>query len=137
MILFPSQVTWGKISMVDAERRLLANALQDIDNQHFVLLSDRYISWFCFHPILFRICSFRSLIFFCVFAAVYLCIILIMYMTVWWVQISVLFAGNYLMGCKTLWFVGYLQSQQLLKQVWSVSLGTVYYLIVLLIQLDI
>ncbi|XP_066348361.1 glycosyltransferase BC10-like [Miscanthus floridulus] len=34
------KVTWGKISMVDAERRLLANALQDIDNQHFVLLSD-------------------------------------------------------------------------------------------------
>ncbi|KAM7268318.1 hypothetical protein ACFE04_010484 [Oxalis oulophora] len=34
------QVVWGKISMVDAERRLLANALQDPDNQHFVLLSD-------------------------------------------------------------------------------------------------
>ncbi|CAL5030166.1 unnamed protein product [Urochloa decumbens] len=34
------KVTWGTISMVDAERRLLANALQDIDNQHFVLLSD-------------------------------------------------------------------------------------------------
>jgi len=34
------KVTWGQISMVDAERRLLANALQDIDNQHFVLLSD-------------------------------------------------------------------------------------------------
>jgi Core-2/I-Branching enzyme len=29
--------------MVDAEKRLLANALQDPDNQHFVLLSDRYI----------------------------------------------------------------------------------------------
>ncbi|GJN09578.1 hypothetical protein PR202_ga27617 [Eleusine coracana subsp. coracana] len=28
------------ISMVDAERRLLAKALEDIDNQHFVLLSD-------------------------------------------------------------------------------------------------
>ncbi|GJN01820.1 hypothetical protein PR202_ga19120 [Eleusine coracana subsp. coracana] len=36
------KVTWGKISMVDAERRLLANALQDSDNQHFVLLSDSY-----------------------------------------------------------------------------------------------
>lgn len=35
------QVAWGKISMFDAEKRLLANALQDIDNQHFVLLSDR------------------------------------------------------------------------------------------------
>ncbi|KAK4785556.1 hypothetical protein SAY86_002245 [Trapa natans] len=34
------QVIWGKISMVDAEKRLLANALQDPDNQHFVLLSD-------------------------------------------------------------------------------------------------
>jgi hypothetical protein len=40
--MFSFQVTWGKISMVDAERRLLANALQDIDNEHFVLLSDRY-----------------------------------------------------------------------------------------------
>lgn len=35
------QVEWGKISMVDAERRLLANALKDPDNQQFVLLSDR------------------------------------------------------------------------------------------------
>ncbi|MCI10526.1 hypothetical protein A2U01_0031619, partial [Trifolium medium] len=26
--------------MVDAERRILATALQDPDNQHFVLLSD-------------------------------------------------------------------------------------------------
>ncbi|KAF0894145.1 hypothetical protein E2562_034881 [Oryza meyeriana var. granulata] len=34
------KVVWGKISMVDAERRLLSNALEDIDNQHFVLLSD-------------------------------------------------------------------------------------------------
>jgi hypothetical protein len=35
------QVVWGRVSMVDAEKRLLANALQDIDNQFFVLLSDR------------------------------------------------------------------------------------------------
>ncbi|CAM8891944.1 unnamed protein product [Rhodiola kirilowii] len=34
------KVVWGKISMVDAEKRLLANALDDFDNQHFVLLSD-------------------------------------------------------------------------------------------------
>ncbi|KAH9621212.1 hypothetical protein KSS87_004456 [Heliosperma pusillum] len=34
------KVVWGKISMVDAERRLLAHALRDPDNQHFVLLSD-------------------------------------------------------------------------------------------------
>lgn len=35
------QVAWGKITMVDAERRLLANALKDPDNLHFVLLSER------------------------------------------------------------------------------------------------
>ncbi|GMH03147.1 hypothetical protein Nepgr_004986 [Nepenthes gracilis] len=33
-------VVWGQISMVDAEKRLLANALKDPDNQHFILLSD-------------------------------------------------------------------------------------------------
>lgn len=38
------QVAWGKISMVDAEKRLLANALKDTDNQHFVLLSDRWLA---------------------------------------------------------------------------------------------
>ncbi|KAF8042603.1 hypothetical protein BT93_A1058 [Corymbia citriodora subsp. variegata] len=38
--VWSDQVAWGKISMVDAERRLLANALEDPDNQHFVLLSD-------------------------------------------------------------------------------------------------
>lgn len=30
--------------MVDAEKRLLANALEDPDNQFFVLLSDRYFT---------------------------------------------------------------------------------------------
>uniref|UniRef100_A0A6N2N0S3 Uncharacterized protein n=1 Tax=Salix viminalis TaxID=40686 RepID=A0A6N2N0S3_SALVM len=45
------QVIWGKISMIDAERRLLANALRDPDNQHFVLLSDRYHIISCsFYP---------------------------------------------------------------------------------------
>ncbi|CAK9312888.1 unnamed protein product [Citrullus colocynthis] len=34
------KVAWGEISMVDAEKRLLANALLDPDNQHFVLLSE-------------------------------------------------------------------------------------------------
>lgn len=34
------KVPWGKMSMIDAERRLLAHALKDSDNQHFVLLSD-------------------------------------------------------------------------------------------------
>ncbi|CAA2971128.1 uncharacterized protein LOC111412154 [Olea europaea subsp. europaea] len=37
------EVAWGTISMVDAEKRLLANALKDPDNQHFVLLSDSCI----------------------------------------------------------------------------------------------
>ncbi|XP_052181585.1 glycosyltransferase BC10-like isoform X3 [Diospyros lotus] len=37
------KVVWGKISMVDAEKRLLANALKDPDNQQFVLLSDSCI----------------------------------------------------------------------------------------------
>lgn len=36
-------VGWGKVSMVEAERRLLANALLDTDNQHFVLLSESCI----------------------------------------------------------------------------------------------
>ncbi|KAK1420872.1 hypothetical protein QVD17_22799 [Tagetes erecta] len=34
------KVEWGTVSMVEAEKRLLANALKDPDNQHFVLLSD-------------------------------------------------------------------------------------------------
>ncbi|KAF3447627.1 hypothetical protein FNV43_RR12814 [Rhamnella rubrinervis] len=34
------KVVWGKFSMVEAEKRLLANALIDPGNQHFVLLSD-------------------------------------------------------------------------------------------------
>ncbi|XP_015885359.3 glycosyltransferase BC10 isoform X1 [Ziziphus jujuba] len=34
------KVGWGKFNMVEAEKRLLANALIDPANQHFVLLSD-------------------------------------------------------------------------------------------------
>ncbi|XP_018466550.2 glycosyltransferase BC10-like [Raphanus sativus] len=34
------EVVWGRKSMVDAERRLLANALRDPTNQQFVLLSN-------------------------------------------------------------------------------------------------
>jgi hypothetical protein len=34
------EVVWGRISMIDAERRLLTNALRDPENQQFVLLSD-------------------------------------------------------------------------------------------------
>ncbi|CAL0333034.1 unnamed protein product [Lupinus luteus] len=36
-------VEWGRISMVEAERRLLASALSDPDNEHFVLLSESCI----------------------------------------------------------------------------------------------
>lgn len=39
------QVIWGKISMVDAEKRLLGHALEDPNNQHFVLLSDRWLGY--------------------------------------------------------------------------------------------
>ncbi|XP_020274420.1 uncharacterized protein LOC109849058 isoform X2 [Asparagus officinalis] len=40
----PSQVAeWGKINMIDAERRLLANALLDLSNERFVLLSESCI----------------------------------------------------------------------------------------------
>ncbi|KAK8582098.1 hypothetical protein V6N12_072295 [Hibiscus sabdariffa] len=36
-------VAWGKISMVDAEKRLLAHALLDPNNQQFVLLPDSFV----------------------------------------------------------------------------------------------
>ncbi|XP_058191375.1 glycosyltransferase BC10-like [Rhododendron vialii] len=40
----PSQLTeWGMMSMCDAERRLLANALLDITNERFVLVSESCI----------------------------------------------------------------------------------------------
>ncbi|ONK75923.1 uncharacterized protein A4U43_C03F22000 [Asparagus officinalis] len=40
----PSQVSeWGRMSMCDAERRLLANALLDLSNEWFVLLSEACI----------------------------------------------------------------------------------------------
>ncbi|GJW97633.1 core-2/I-branching beta-1,6-N-acetylglucosaminyltransferase family protein [Tanacetum coccineum] len=45
----PSQVAeWGRMSMCDAERRLIANALLDISNEHFVLLSESCIPLFNF-----------------------------------------------------------------------------------------
>ncbi|XP_058068454.1 glycosyltransferase BC10-like [Magnolia sinica] len=45
----PSKVTeWGQMSMCDAERRLLANALLDISNEWFVLLSESCIPLFNF-----------------------------------------------------------------------------------------
>ncbi|CDY26503.1 BnaC09g41650D [Brassica napus] len=44
-------VYWGTSTMVDAERRLLANALLDESNQRFVLLSDSCIPLFNFTTI--------------------------------------------------------------------------------------
>ncbi|XVF50554.1 hypothetical protein PTKIN_Ptkin04bG0110700 [Pterospermum kingtungense] len=39
-------VEWGKVTMMDAEKRLLANALLDFSNQRFVLLSETCIPLF-------------------------------------------------------------------------------------------
>ncbi|XP_062110095.1 glycosyltransferase BC10-like [Humulus lupulus] len=48
----PSQgVEWGKKTMVDAERRLLANALLDFSNERFILLSETCIPIFNFTTI--------------------------------------------------------------------------------------
>ncbi|XP_008812383.2 glycosyltransferase BC10-like [Phoenix dactylifera] len=48
----PSKVVqWGQPSMVEAERRLLANALLDYSNQRFVLLSESCIPIFNFSTI--------------------------------------------------------------------------------------
>ncbi|MBA0732262.1 hypothetical protein Gogos_016365, partial [Gossypium gossypioides] len=44
-------VYWGTATMIDAERRLLANALLDPSNQRFVLLSDSCIPLFNFTTI--------------------------------------------------------------------------------------
>ncbi|KAK1437636.1 hypothetical protein QVD17_03430 [Tagetes erecta] len=44
-------VEWGKVSMVEAERRLLANALLDFSNQRFVLVSESCIPLFNFSTI--------------------------------------------------------------------------------------
>ncbi|KAG9450583.1 hypothetical protein H6P81_010548 [Aristolochia fimbriata] len=42
------RVEWGRASMIDAERRLLANALLDFSNERFVLLSETCIPLFNF-----------------------------------------------------------------------------------------
>lgn len=45
----PSQIAeWGRVSMCDAERRLLANALLDISNEYFVLVSESCIPLYNF-----------------------------------------------------------------------------------------
>ncbi|PSR84713.1 Glycine dehydrogenase [Actinidia chinensis var. chinensis] len=45
------EVEWGKFNVVEAERRLLANALLDFSNQRFVLLSESCIPLFNFFTI--------------------------------------------------------------------------------------
>ncbi|KAK7275272.1 hypothetical protein RIF29_16383 [Crotalaria pallida] len=48
----PSKIVeWGKVNMIEAERRLLANALLDFSNQRFVLLSESCIPLFNFQTI--------------------------------------------------------------------------------------
>ncbi|KAK8627863.1 hypothetical protein V6N13_135461 [Hibiscus sabdariffa] len=48
----PSKIArWGEMNMVQAERRLLANALLDISNERFVLLSESCIPLFNFSTI--------------------------------------------------------------------------------------
>ncbi|XP_050203305.1 glycosyltransferase BC10-like [Mercurialis annua] len=50
--IIPSkEVQWGMITLVEAERRLLANALLDFSNQRFVLLSESCIPLFNFSTI--------------------------------------------------------------------------------------
>ncbi|KAL8208273.1 hypothetical protein R6Q57_007685 [Mikania cordata] len=45
----PSQIAeWGRMSMCDAERRLLANALLDISNKYFILVSESCIPLYSF-----------------------------------------------------------------------------------------
>ncbi|XP_009763003.1 glycosyltransferase BC10-like [Nicotiana tabacum] len=45
------RVEWGKFNMVEAERRLLANALLDLSNERFVLLSESCIPLYNFTTI--------------------------------------------------------------------------------------
>ncbi|XP_031264969.1 glycosyltransferase BC10-like [Pistacia vera] len=48
----PSQISeWGRMSMCDAERRLLANALLDISNEWFILVSESCIPLYNFSVI--------------------------------------------------------------------------------------
>lgn len=49
--LISQAVEWGTASMIDAERRLLANALLDFSNERFLLLSESCIPLFNFTTI--------------------------------------------------------------------------------------
>ncbi|VAH10803.1 unnamed protein product [Triticum turgidum subsp. durum] len=46
--LYKQEVKWGHISMVEAERRLLAHALLDHSNSRFILLSESHVPLFDF-----------------------------------------------------------------------------------------
>jgi hypothetical protein len=51
-VTFSLQVSeWGRMSMCDAERRLLANALLDVSNERFILLSESCIPVYNFSVI--------------------------------------------------------------------------------------
>ncbi|KHN39690.1 hypothetical protein glysoja_020768 [Glycine soja] len=59
----PSQdVSWGTVTLADAERRLLANALLDFSNERFVLLSESCIPVYNF-PTVYRYLTNSSLSF--------------------------------------------------------------------------
>ncbi|KAL0541928.1 hypothetical protein IC582_022009 [Cucumis melo] len=45
------KVGWGKVNMIEAERRLISNALLDISNERFVLLSESCIPLFNFSTV--------------------------------------------------------------------------------------
>ncbi|KAJ8622837.1 hypothetical protein MRB53_031366 [Persea americana] len=45
------EVQWGKLNMLEAERRLLANALLDLSNERFILLSESCIPLFNFSTV--------------------------------------------------------------------------------------
>uniref|UniRef100_A0A452ZUY1 Uncharacterized protein n=1 Tax=Aegilops tauschii subsp. strangulata TaxID=200361 RepID=A0A452ZUY1_AEGTS len=47
-LLHKQEVKWGHISMVEAERRLLAHALLDHSNARFILLSESHVPLFDF-----------------------------------------------------------------------------------------
>lgn len=92
------QVGWGQISMVDAEKRLLANALQDADNQHFVLLSDRFCSkWHDQVHVVVYMCTYILINIFSnlsLFAAVSHCRILILCIDILWKPTLALLTGE-------------------------------------------
>ena len=96
------QVAWGKISMLDAEKRLLAHALQDPDNQQFVLLSDRWsnAAEFSYHNLYVNMCF----LLYDVILSNYLlsfpvachCITSIMCIAIWCIQMSAILIGKQL-----------------------------------------